>query len=501
MSLKNKTIKGVAWNAVGNVASQLLRMVSLVIMVRLLTPEDYGVYAILTIFVGFFSVLANMGISQAVIYLDEPEPRMLSSIFVLNLAVSVVLYALLFLLAVPIASFFDNETIIHLLRVIGLLFVIGAFNVIQEALLTKRLDFKIVVARDLLSQFTGALIGIGMALGGLGVYSLVGAALGSSLTKTILLWSISRWRPQFWFSLSDIHAIWGYCYNLTAFSFVNYFARTADNFLIGKFLGTAALGVYSVAYNLMLYPLQNVSSVIVRVLFPALSSIKSDQSRLKSSYLKVIRYIALLTFPMMFGLLAVSNTFVEVAFGSRWQELSPLLQVLALVGLVQSIVTTVGVVYTTLGTTALMFRIGTINAGVTVLSFVVGIPFGVLGVATSYAVANLIMLYPNLHYSWQQIGLGVTEGMWALWEFFLASLVMAIGVVMVGFVQEHWELTNVWILSLQIVAGVLIYILALLLTTRLGVLQMVKEIIPTRRSINRRIEARAKASRIGKIGT
>lgn len=480
MSLKRKTIKGVAWNGVGNIASQILRMVTLVIMVRLLTPDDYGTYAILSIFVGFFSVLANMGISQAVIYLDTPSDRMLSSIFMLNLGVGLVLYGFLLLLAGPAATFFENDAIASLLRIIGILFVIGAFNVVQEALLQKKLNFKVVVLRDLTSQAVGASVGIGMALAGYGVQSLVGAALAGALSKTILLWTVSGWRPLFWFSMSDIRLIWAYCFNLTGFSFINYFARNADNFLIGKFLGSGALGVYSVAYNLMLYPLTNVSGVIMRVLFPALSTIKSDPVRFKQSYLKVIRYIALISFPMMLGLLVVADTFVAVAFGTRWADLAPLLQVLALVGMVQSIVTTVGVVYTALGSTALMLKIGTVNAVVAVLSFVVGLPFGVIGVAAAYALANLVMLFPNLYYSWHQIGLGVGEGLWALRHFLVSALGMALAVSLLSSALDQTAWPELWILLSQIVVGAFVYVAFLLAFTKMGVLEMVREIVPRR---------------------
>jgi len=117
MNLKQKTITGVAWNGLGNIASQVLRILTLVVMVRLLTPEDYGVYAILSIFVGFFSVLANMGISQAVIYLDDPDRRMLSSIFMLNLLIGMLLYASLYWLAIPAVDFFKNDSLVSLLRV------------------------------------------------------------------------------------------------------------------------------------------------------------------------------------------------------------------------------------------------------------------------------------------------------------------------------------------------------------------------------------------------
>lgn len=478
MDLKRSTIRGVVWNSIGNVISQVLRLLTVVVMARLLTPGDYGIYGILMVFVGFFAVLANMGVSQAVIWLDQPSQRMLSSIFWLNLAVGLSLYAILYALATPIAHFFDNTALVVLMRSIASIFVIGALNTVHEALLQKQLRFKELVLYDMAAQIVGAIAGIAAAMAGLGVVSLIIAALSSAITKTLVLWCNTSWRPGIDAALSDLRTIWNYCVNLTGFSFINYFARNADNLLIGKFLGAPALGVYSVAYNIMLYPLTNISGVIVRVLFPALATMKHDDARFKQAYLKVIAFIALVSFPLMAGLAVVAEHLVAVVFGVKWAGLATLLVILAPVGLMQSIVTTVGNIFILKGTTALMFRIGSINAGVIVLSFVMGLPFGVEGVAISYAIANLVMLYPNLKYSWNQVGLRVTEGLAVLKVFFVAAALMALTVHLAGL----WLVTHGWaqfaILATQFGTGVLVYVTCLLLLTRLQILKMVREILP-----------------------
>ena len=481
MNLKQQTINSVAWNGVGNVTGQVLRVLTLVIMARLLTPEDYGVFAILMIFVGFFSVFGHMGISQAVIYLDNPSGRMLSSIFYLNFSVGVALYLILFVLAVPIAAFFERIELVDLLRVIGIVLILEALQAVQKALLQKKIEFRKVVFVEVGSQVFGSAVGIGMAVAGYGVASLVFMALTGAAARTVFLWRGAGWYPSFMFSWADIHVIWNYCFNLTGFSIINYFARNADNFLIGKFLGSSVLGVYNMAYNIMLYPLNNVAGVIVRVLFPALSTIKNDNQGLKQAYLKVIRFIALVTFPLMFGLAVVSDTFVLVVFGERWHSLAPLLLILSTVGLLQSIVTTVGTIYMLKGTTSLMFKIGAINAGVVVLSFIIGLPFGVKGVAIAYALANLILLYPNLKLAWDQIDLGIMEALNELKHFFLSSMVMAIVVQLLGQWMGELDLPLYSILGLQVGFGVFVYVGVLLVVTRLGVIDMVREVIPRAR--------------------
>jgi len=466
MTLKKKTIAGVLWNSVGNVARQLLQIASIVVMARFLSPDDFGLYAILMIFVTFMGIFADMGISQVIIHLDNPDQRMLSSIFYFNVIVGVVLFASLYLLAWPIADFFNNQKIVPLLRIIGFSFIIGSFGLVQKALLEKKLHFKRIISVETAAQTIGVTAGILSAINGFGIYSLLISSLLSALLLSVGVWFGSHWRPSFMFAFSDIRKIWSYSFHLTGFSIINYFARNADNFLIGKFLGSSILGVYSLAYKIMLYPLDNISRVIIRVLFPAFSQLKHDNMRFKNSYLKAITFIALVTFPIMAGLLVVAEPLVMVVFGEKWQGLPVLLMILAPIGMVQSIVTTVGSIYTAKGTTGLMFKIGAVNAIVTVVSFIVGLPYGAEGVAEAYAMANILMLYPNLKIAWNQIGLGVLEGIGKLMPFLVSSVLMATAVHFQGAWLFFYGIKPLYSLFLQISTGMTLYICLLFLFHR-----------------------------------
>lgn len=433
MILKRLAIRSVAWASLGNVLSQVIRMVTLVSMARLLAPEDFGVFAILQIFVGFFQIFTNMGVGQVVIFLADPQPRVLSAVFMLNLTVSFLFYCILFISSWPIALFFDNSNLRSLLQCIGILFVINSITAVHRALLEKRLEFKTIFIVDVTSQFVGAILGIIAACLGFGAWSLIAIVLSTAAVKSVSLWSTSVWTPGFEFSLQHLKDVWKYCFQITGFSLVNYFARSADNFLIGKYLGNVSLGAYSLAYALMLYPITNVSGVISRVLFPALASLKSDDVRFRSAYLAAIRVIALLTFPLMAGLFVTADLFVQVFLGDSWEPVGMLLKVLAPVGLMQSIVTTVGQIYMSKGTTGLMLKVGSANSLVTVLFFALGLPFGVTGVAAAYATANAIMLYPNLWFAWSQIDLGVLQGM----KIVFPSLIAALGMALIVFLVDH----------------------------------------------------------------
>ncbi|HTG04542.1 MAG TPA: oligosaccharide flippase family protein, partial [Bradyrhizobium sp.] len=211
---------------------------------------------------------------------------------------------------------------------------------------------------------------------------------------------------------------------LTGASIVNYFARNADKFLIGRFLGSQDLGYYDLAYRLMLYPLQGISAVIRRVMFPLYSRMQDDSGQFGWTYLKVASAIALISFPLMLGLTALAGPFVLTLFGPAWAPVIPLLLILAPLGALQSIVTTAGDIFTAKGRTdwALWWTIG---AGLLiVLSFVLGLPWGIVGVSASYAIMFLLLTYPSLSIPLSLIGLKVRDLAGVLWRPAACSLVM-----------------------------------------------------------------------------
>jgi len=458
MSLKTKVLSGTKWVALANIFKQALQVLALIVFARLLSPDDFGLFAILMIFVGFLVLFTDMGTAAALVHIDNPSEKLLSSVFFFNLLVGGSLSGLLILLSGPIAHFFDNPRLETPLQIIALNFTILAFGVVQKARYEKALNFKPVTLIESFAVLAGIMTGIGAALYGLGVYSLVAQTLTTSLVTVTLLWFISKWRPLLHFSWQDIQTIWEYTANLSAFNLVNYFARNADNFLIGKFLGSSALGVYSLAYSIMLYPIQNISRVLLRILFPAFSQIKDDNKKFKKAYLRAIFFIALVSFPIMAGLIVTADLLVEVLFGDKWANLSTILMLLAPVGIIQSIGTTNGSIYMAKGNTALLLKIGIVSTIVTVLFFIPGVMYGVEGVALSYLLSNLVMLYPVFKLSWSQIGLSLSEGIETIGPLLLITLLMSAGVFLVGRGLQPFALPPLLLLAVMVLSGIVLYL-------------------------------------------
>ncbi len=458
MSLKAKVLSGTKWVAVANLFKQLLQVLSLIVFARLLTPDDFGLFAILMIFVNFLLMFTDMGTAAALIHVKNPSQKLLSSIFFFNLFVGTALCLLLLLLSGPIALFFENPPLKELLGLISINFVIVSLGIVQKARYEKELDFKNLTLIESASVLVGITVGIAAAFKGLGVYSLVIQTLTTSILATVLIWIISRWRPLLYFSLSDIKSIWGYTANLTTFNFVNYFARNADNFLIGKFLSSSALGVYSLAYSIMLYPLQNISRVLLRILFPAFSHIQDDNEKFKKAYLRTIFFIALVSFPVMVGLIVTADTLVSLLFGDKWENLAVILMILAPVGILQSIGTTNGSIYMAKGNTKLLLKVGIWSTIVTIIFFIGGIFFGVEGVALSYLLSNLVLFYPVFKISWEQIGLSVSEGVGTLMPLLIIASLMGVGVWLAGKLLQPYALPSLLLLTIMVLSGILLYL-------------------------------------------
>jgi O-antigen/teichoic acid export membrane protein len=377
--------------------------------------------------------------------------------------------------------FYREAQVIPILRVLSFSFVVSGLSIAQQALLTRQMAFDKLARIELMSVVIGGGVGIGMASSGMGVWSLVGQTLCQSVVTTILLWIASPWRPQLKLDLMEVRSVASYSLNLSGFNVFNYFVRNADNLLIGRYLGASPLGYYSLAYRLMLYPLQNVSGVLGRVLFPAFVQMQDDHERFRRAYLRVCASISAISFPMMLGLLSVATPLVVAVLGPRWMPVAALLIILAPVGMAQSIGTTVGHIYKAKGRTDWMFWWGLFTGVLTVLFFVVGLRWGVVGVAAAYAIRSYLLIYLNYAIPFKLIGLAVRDLAVALWPTLRASLAMFGTVVALRIFLAWMGIAQPWlVLGVSILTGVLIYS-GLMLWSRPPVLRDMLQLLPVER--------------------
>lgn len=458
-SLQRSAVSGFKWSSVSQIGQQAMQVITTVILARLLKPSDFGLVGMAMIVIGFGALFKDLGTSAAVIQRKNLSRELLSSIFWVNVAFGVVVAVVINLLSPLIADFYQEEKVGALLQVLSLTFPISALSILQQAILERELAFRQLAKVEIVAVLAGSLVGIISALLGYGAWSLVYQALTFALLTTILLWAVSSWKPDLFFRWKGVKEVSSYSLHLTGFNVFNYLVRNMDYLLIGKFLGAQNLGYYTLAYQIMLYPIQSISAVIGRVMFPVYSTIQDDIARFRNAFLKVAGAIALATFPMMFGLWALVEPFVLTVFGPQWRPVILLLTILVPVGMIQSVGTTVGAIYQARGHTDWMFRWGVLSGIIFIAAFFLGLRWGIVGVATAYTIVSLILVYPSFAIPFRLINLPVRNLGKVLWRPLVACLVMLAGILALKNILPE-NLEGRWVLSFSVPAGCLVYLAA-----------------------------------------
>ncbi len=453
---RDKAIAGVSWSVAGQAARQVLGLVAGIVLARLLSPEVFGLVAMITVITGFAHVFADLGFGAALIQKEDLRPEHLSSVFWLNVACGGLL-SVLFMLGAPlIGAFYEEPLLVPLTVALATTFFISSLGIVQRTIFTRAIDFRVLSMAEVGAVALSGAVAIGMAYNGWGVWSLAAQQIINAAALTGLLWVLSPWRPRLAFRWAAVRDLLGFSANLLGEQTLNYWVRNLDDLLIGRVIGSASLGVYNRAYAIMLFPLQNVSRVIARVMFPSLSTIQQDKPRVKDVFLKMTRTIALLSFPLMCGLLATTEAFVLAVFGPQWSAMIPILRVLCVVGLAQSIVTLVGSLFLSQGRADLQFRLGLFTKPLLVTGIVVGLQRGVLGVAVGYALAVGVSQYLNLRFAGALVGLTYAELLKNLAGVFacaaaMAGLVFGLGLLL----PPAWPSWAA--LAVQVPFGVVVY--------------------------------------------
>jgi len=453
------TVHGLKWSSVSQIIRQILQYVTTVILVGLISPDDFGLMAMALVVIGFLDIFKDLGTGPALIQKEIPTNELKASVFWFNLGVGVLITIFLYFISPLFALIYNSDDITSILQILSLSFLIVGTSITHRALLEKELSFKKLSTIELFSSIISFIVGISLAISGYGVWSLVFQSLTNTFLNSLMLWIFSNWKPSLHFSFTEIKLLSAFSLNLTGFNIINYFSRNMDYFIIGKFLGDRSLGHYYLAYRIMLYPIQNITWVVSRVLFPSFSKIQNDNNRFKNVYIKVTNSIAIITFPIMVGMAFVSREFVTTFFRTTWdiELVSTLIMILAPVGALQSVISTVGNIYQAKGRTDWMFRWSVIFTTITIIGFFIGMRWGTVGVAVSYLVTNLILIYPVFSIPFKLIELNPLSFFKSFINTLLAIIVM-LGVLYLfsSFIQDLNNLNRLITLSL---AGAIVYII------------------------------------------
>ena len=454
MSLKEKTLKGLSWSFASQIGKQLTQFFVTAALARSLTSEDFGLIGMATVFVGLFTLLNERGLSAALIQNQRSTQTHSSSVFWFNLALGGLLTLLGVSVASCVAKFYHRDELKLIFSILSFNFLIASLAIVPRAMLTKTMNFKKLSVLETLALAIGGGTGVALAFNGFGFWSLVAQSLVYNAALVILFWSFSHWKPSFIFSSNAIRELSKFSSHLTLSAILNYISRNIDYLLIGKLLGAGPLGYYTLAYKLMMYPLQNICWVISKVMFPALSRIQNNKPKVQEAYLKITKGVSLITFPALCGLLVATPEFITVVFGAKWLPASNLIRILCVCGMIQSFVTAQSDILLSQGRTDLQLKLGTFGMLFSVLGISIGVRWGIHGVAFGYTLVQSMWVPYGLSRINQLLGLPTMKFAGPLFKSFILSVLMAGGAFAIKTLIGAKDLNA---LILMIVSGGILY--------------------------------------------
>lgn len=425
-TLTDKAISGGTWMTGLQISRQLLQILSVSILARRVPPAAYGVMAMSVVVTNFLETVRDLGTSEALVREQEMSDELASTAFWLNIGMGGTVALLIVVSSWPAALFFHEPQLATVLQILSLMVFLSAISVVPTALLVRGMAFRKLALCQTGGAICGTTVAIAVALAGGKLWSLVSGNLMFSLATTAAVVFFSPFRVKAVFLRSAARRMLSFGLYLSGSHVFNYFSRNSDNLLVGRFLGGIQLGYYQMGYMLMTYPLQNMTVVVNQVAYPALARFSGDPGRTRAAYLRACALIGFITFPLMLGLAVTAQPFIRVFLGARWMPVAGLLVVFAPLGAAQSLYATVGMIYQTQGRTDLQFRWMFFTSFAYVLSFVVGLHWGIMGVATCYAVAWFVLMVPSFWIPFRLIELSGKSFVQALWPTLWMSLVMAV---------------------------------------------------------------------------
>ena len=422
------------------VVSQLLRLVSSLVLARLLTPEDFGAIAVAMVVVVFLDQLRDLGTGSAVIQRKERSDAMVNSVFSLNMAMTTVMAIVIAGAAEPITSLLGQPGTANILRLYGVVSLVAAAGQVHFALLQRDLRFGPAAAIMVLESLVTAVVSIGLAIPGLGPWAIAGGTLAGTVASTAAVWLASAWRPTGLGNLTELRAVWRFSINIFLANIVWFVAvGQADKAIISRALGLTPLGVYSFGQRTVTYPLVSVKNAVGQVIYPALSRNQGDPAAMRRILLRASGAVSLFLVPAMSGLAVVSPVLMPLLVGDGWGQLPLLVSILAPAAAIQSVLSLSNHVTTAAGRPQLTFRWQAGQSVAFVVSFLIGIRWGVVGVSVGYAVCAVGLAPIGLVIAGRIIHLRPREYLSALWPAVASTgLVIAFAWPLLQVLDQGW---------------------------------------------------------------
>lgn len=392
--LSQLAIKGVAWSAAQALGSRLLTIVTFIALAHLLGPRSFGIVAFASVGIAFLNTFVALGLAQAIVQLPTLEKRHLDTAFWVSNGLGFLLAAAVVASSWPLARLFHVPEAAPVLQVLALGFPLTALGSCPTAILQRRMAFRSLAIRFTLGSLVGAVVGIGLALLGAGVWSLVAQTLCTSATGLVVVWTAARWRPGLAADRASFSELFRFSRNVVGMGVAWFVLGRTDDFFIGAFLGPALLGIYSVAYRLLVVLMDITISTVEAVALPTFSRLQSDIPRLRRAYSSATRISAVVALPVFFFLLAAAPEVIHVFFGAKWDRSIPVMRVLSVVGVANTLTNFNATLLMSLGQPGRALRFMTIASVANIVAVAIAVHWGIVAVATAVALRTCFVGSP-----------------------------------------------------------------------------------------------------------
>ena len=453
-SVASKSIHGIIWSAVERFSLQGVQFFIGVVLARLLSPSDFGMIGMLSIFMSVSQTLIDCGFSNALIRQKEVLPRDFNTAFLVNFSISAMIFTILFFAAPFVASFYNMPELQPVMRVFCATLIINALFTIHKVKLTRNVDFKTQSKVSFLAAVLSGLLGIFLAYSGYGVWSLVYQAVGNSVLNLVLMIVWLKWFPSPVFDRDSFHSLFGFGSKLLIAGIISSIYSNLYNIVIGKQFSAINLGYYTRADQLGNFPSQNVSSILSRVTFPILSQLQDEPDRLRSIYIKYLQMSCFVVFPLMMGLAALAKPLIILLLGEKWMPSVILLQILCF-GLMLDPICNINLnLLYVKGRSDLVLKLEIVKKVIAVVILIVSLPFGLVGLCLGRAIYGVIATILNMTYTKNFIDLS----MWGQAKIVLPSLILSILMAAGSYFVTLADVCYGLQLSLGILVGIVLYL-------------------------------------------
>lgn len=480
-TLKKKTISGLFWRFGERITAQIISFVVSIVLARILLPEQYGIVAIVTIFINLANVFVTSGLGTSLVQKKDADELDFSTMFWASIALSLVLYAIIFIISPMVAKVYNNELLTIVLRVMGLKIPIAAINSIQQAYVQRKMIFKKFFFSTIIGTIISAFVGIVMALNGGGVWALVGQYLTNSIIDTCVLWMTIKWKPHFMFSMERFRTLFSYGWKIMATSFIGTIFDQLRGLIIGARYSSSDLAYNNKGEQIPSLLSTNINSTIESVLFSSISKVQDDKERVKNAMRRLMKISGFIIMPLLFGVSAVANSLITILLTDKWSACVPYLRIVC-ISQCFGILNTVNLqVIKAIGKSDTTLKLEFVKKPIYLAILLIMMNISPLAICIGNAVYSIVTLFINSRPNKKYLNYGLKEQISDIFVYFIISLLMEIIVIAVGMLN-----INVYLLIiLQVLVGMIFYIgasIILKLDSLQYILENIKNVLKRKKS-------------------